>query len=240
MNQKGQGITEYGIVFLLGVSLCILIWFSFGLSESPLKIDSLVAVRTQNVLNSKPGESNYDLTTEVDQAPSRGSHAYDTSLIYKTAGGVSYEILYRYEGRKKVNGVWSSDGKGYKVYTFKVSSNGTKATYGGSLGLMNYDYNGTSSDSNYLGKLTNAIYVKGSDSAGDYTATYFYIGDEIYQVRNYGNIDTVMTNYSGNPEDTVTVYVKGTEQKTQMSIAALAKAENAIIDTYLEKYKSLG
>ena len=68
-------------------------------------------------------------------------------MTYKTATGLSYDILYRYEGRREI-----SDGNYingiYKVYTFALNAIDTSVLYSkkgqpvymGSLGLMTQSY----------------------------------------------------------------------------------------------------
>ena len=88
-------------------------------------------------------------------------------------------------------------------------------------------------------------YITGQDSQGYYTTTFFSIKDDttgvttIYQIKNYDDSrndstaakETVLTNYSGDPQDEVEAIVGGTTEK--ISVQDLANRGNKTLDYYL-------
>lgn len=236
MNQKGQGLTEYGIILLLVLLIGTGVWFNSGLGDQDKSIFSTIYTKLQSIIDDVTDQvaKTFDLKDPQKQA-NRGSTSYKTALSF-TFNGVKYDILWRYEGLS--GGKPGADTR--KVYSIVRDSDANK-NYTGTDGLM------TSPDLNDKPeKIKNATLIaeyaniNGRDySSEGYTndsdgskTTYFNLDGATYQIKDYGTgsdyDSTMLSTYTGNVNAPITAVVNGAETTT--TVAALAASRTALIN----------
>lgn len=234
LNRKGQGLTEYGIILLLVVLLGSVVWFGSDINERDQSMYSSISQKLQSIIDdvSNKVAKTFD-TNDVVYQKTRASSSYATTLTQISIGGKLYDVLWRYENMKKVNGNFVLDPDNTtKVYYLALhDASADYQVYSGTNGLMTNAYavnvkngDGSSSYASYGG------YVAGSDSNGAYKATYFNLNNTTYEIKDYGAggyANTILSEYTGSTSATVTNAVTG---KTD-TISNMASTRTDFIDT---------
>ena len=238
LHQKGQGLTEYGIILLLVVLLGTGVWFGSGVNSQDKSMYSTVALKLQSIIDDVSGKvaKTFD-TNDVVYQKTRASSSYATTLK-ATINGKLYDILWRYEGMKNLGTKSNPNFVFDPVNTRKVyylaldNASADYQVYSGTNGLMTSAFavnvkngEGNKDYSSYGG------YVSGSDDNGSYKATYFNLDGTTYEIKDYGAnggyTNTMLSEYSGDTSASVTNAATGKSD----TIANMASARTNFIDT---------
>jgi hypothetical protein len=241
LNRKGQGLTEYGIILLLVVLLGSVVWFGSDINAKDQSMYSSISQKLQSIIDdvSNKVAKTFDTNNVVHQK-TRATPSYATTLTKISIGGKLYDVLWRYENMKKVNGNFVLDPDiTTKVYYLALhDASADYQVYSGTNGLMTNAFaagkfsnkdgsatEGTKDYSSYGG------YVSGSDDNGTYKATYFNLNNTTYEIKDYGAnggyANTILSEYTGNTSATVTNAATGKSD----TIANMAATRTDFIDT---------